>query len=318
MSSCSRRVERRLDARRTLRAGVGQHHLDEVRREEGPVNASEHQPFAARLVDLRGREESGGLHLCQYVTLPRRRRCLVAVRIERRRPLWQAGEERRLRGGQHPRLDTEVGLARTLEAGGLVAVGGEVQIERENLALRQAVFEPEGEDGFVHLRTPAAPALRRLPVEEQLRDLLRDRRSTLDDLPFGDVPLERARDGDGIDAGVTPEAAIFCGDGRGRGELRNRGRVEAQRADALAGHGFIQGRAVAIDDGRRVDGGCVEQPRRQRAARSHDPNATTAQMRALRAAFRLKAEATELLGSHEALARRVAGRRDADSCGFRL
>ena len=217
------------------------------------MNASEHQPFAARLVDLRGREESGGLHLCQYVTLPRRRRRLVAVRIERRRPLWQAGEERRLRGGQHPRLDTEVGLARTLEAGGLVAVGGEVQIERENLALRQAVFEPEGEDGFVHLRTPAAPALRRLPVEEQLRDLLRDRRSTLDYLPFGDVPLERACDGDGIDAGVTPEAAIFRGDGRGRGELRNRGRVEAQRADALAGHGFIQGRAVC--DRRRSSSG---------------------------------------------------------------
>ena len=45
-------VERRLDARRTLRAGVRQHHLDEVRRKEGPVHASEHQPFTARLVDL--------------------------------------------------------------------------------------------------------------------------------------------------------------------------------------------------------------------------------------------------------------------------
>ena len=67
----------------------------------------------------------------------------VLQRVERGRPLRQRREERRLRRRQHRRVDAEVDLAGAPGPGRLVAVRREVQVQRQDLALAEAVLEPQ-------------------------------------------------------------------------------------------------------------------------------------------------------------------------------
>ena len=55
-------------------------------------------------------------------------------------------------------VDAEVQLARAPGAGGLVAVRRQVQIQREDLALGEAMLEPEREHHLADLRAPARAA----------------------------------------------------------------------------------------------------------------------------------------------------------------
>ena len=116
-----RAPSRRSAARRTAR----------VRRED--------EALGCRLARLLGREHAGrlpsaGARRCCRASAGAR----VAVRVEARRPLRQAGEERRLRRRQHRRVAAEVRVAGAPRADDLVAVRREVQIQREDLALGQA------------------------------------------------------------------------------------------------------------------------------------------------------------------------------------
>ena len=155
-----------------------------MRRQERRRRAREAQPLVPRLARLLGDQRAGRLHPPKHRALPRDRLVAIAERVVAGRPLRQAGEKRRLRRRQHRRLGAEVGAARPAGADDLIAVGREIQIERENLALVEAMLEPQREHGLADLLAHAPDPLRRPAVEQQLRDLLRDRRAALDDLAF--------------------------------------------------------------------------------------------------------------------------------------
>ena len=78
-------------------------------------------------------------------------------------------------------------------AGGLVAVGREVQVEREDLALREAMLEPQREHHLAHLGAEPAALHAVALLDQQLRDLLRDRRAAFDDAAFGEVVASGAK-----------------------------------------------------------------------------------------------------------------------------
>ena len=91
------------------------------------------------------------------------------------RPLRQAGQKRGLCRRQHRRFGGKVGSTRPAGADHLIAVGGEVEVDRENLALVEPVLEPQRQHGLANLLAHAPDAFRRPAVEEELGNLLRDR-----------------------------------------------------------------------------------------------------------------------------------------------
>ncbi len=172
------------------------------------------QPFRARHRRRRRVDEAAPLHPRQHHPLPRRGLRQAAPRVEPRRTLRQRGDERRLRRRQHRGVGAEVGVAGALGAGDLVAVGREVQVEREDLGLRQPMLEAQRDDRFLDLGAPATPPRRDgagrplgraggelgAPIEQQLGDLLRQRRAALDAIERDDVAPRRPRHRDRIDA----------------------------------------------------------------------------------------------------------------------
>jgi hypothetical protein len=93
------------------------------------------------------------------------------------------------------------------------------------------VFETDGDDPLAQFGADPAPCLRRgfrahaadaaaRTRQQQLRHLLRDRRSPLDDAMAADVARGGAHDRDRIDAGMPPEAPILS---------RNRGVDQRRR-----------------------------------------------------------------------------------------
>src|SRR4029078_2599111 len=140
-------VERGLNAR-TGAANV----LDEVRREERVLALVETQP----LVEIGAR--------CVHPLQDR----AVAYRL-RRRPTRQRREVCRLRDGELLGVAAEIAPAGAGHADGLLAVRREVEVENEDLFLAVARLELQRDDGLAEL----LPA--RAPLEQQLRDLLRDR-----------------------------------------------------------------------------------------------------------------------------------------------
>src|SRR5260221_9520500 len=104
----------------------------------------------------------------------------------------------------------KVGLARASGAGRLVAVRREVQIERQNLPLRQPVLESKRDDRLAQFRDDAPLArLSILSRDEELGDLLRDGRSALEHTAVTEITQRRARNGDDVDAGGSEEPPIL-------------------------------------------------------------------------------------------------------------
>ncbi len=149
-------IERGLDPRRPRRGGRGQHHLDEVGREKRRSTAIDRQTLAERLAQLIRRQRAGSGHAKEHRPLAGLGGPQIAERIEGRGTLRQAGEKRRLRRRQHRRLDAEIALAGSSHARSLAAVGGQIQIQRENLALRETMLEPDRERHFLELRAKAS------------------------------------------------------------------------------------------------------------------------------------------------------------------
>ena len=145
-------VERRLDPRRQVLArAAAHHHLDEMRRQKRRRVAREAQSLVPRLARLFGRQRAGCLHAPKHRALPGDRLVAVAERVVARRPLRKAGQKRRLRRREHRRLGPEVDAARLSGADDLIAVGGEIEVEREDLALVEAMLEPQREHGLADL-----------------------------------------------------------------------------------------------------------------------------------------------------------------------
>ena len=192
-------------------------------------------------------------------------RARAAPRVEPGRPLRQRREKRGLRRRQHRRGAAEVGLARALGTGDLVAVRREVQIERENLALRQPMLQSHRDNRLTHFDPPPArepwtgPRSRAarqcgltLPIEQELRHLLRDRRPALSATPFPKIAPRRAHERDRVDAGMAEEAVILGRERGGDQRRRKRIRGEPQFARAQIRTRLVQHGAIAVDD----DGRC--------------------------------------------------------------
>jgi len=104
------------------------------------------------------------------------------------------------------------------------------------------MFEAERENAlanFLHDRTIGR-------LQKQLRDLLRDRRATFDDLAMFDVVDERARDRQRIDTDVLVEASIFRCDRRVHDVVRkSRQRFAASTCFCQR---LVEDNSVSIDD----------------------------------------------------------------------
>ena len=93
------------------------------------------------------------------MTVAPERRSPVAMRVECRRPLRQAGEKGRLCDRQLARGGPEIRVAGAFDAHNLVAIGRQAQVQREDVALRLAMFQPDGNDCLAQLnRNTTRPA----------------------------------------------------------------------------------------------------------------------------------------------------------------
>ncbi len=246
------RVDRRLDTRRRVLPGRGHHHLDEVRGQERRGRAREAQALVPSLTRLFGRQRSGRLHAPEHRALACDRLVAIAERVVSGWTLWEPGQKRGLRRRQHRRLGREVGAARLAGADGLVAVGREIEIEREHFALVEAMFQPQREDGLADLFPHTTRPFRRPAIEQELRDLLRDRRATLDDTALDEVLAQSPGDGDRIDARMRPEATVLGRERRRDEDRRQVPRVEVHVARAITRQRLVERHAATIDDdGRR-------------------------------------------------------------------
>ena len=265
-------------------AGRRQHHLDEVRRENGDALADEAQPLGARLARLlrptaRRRPPCGAAPRAAARCAASR----LAIRVEADGRCGRPARNAACAGVSIDGVAAEVGAAGALGADDLVAVRREVQVEREDLALVEADARaaarapPRGSSRASAARARAAS--RR--VEQQLRHLLRDRRAAFDDraLRRGCAAARAA-----IAIGSTPgcdqkrrssAASVAATSTGGR---RRASSVHAARA--VARQRLVERHAVAIDDDRRrrvgarraapVGCGPSRSQARQRDARQRD------------------------------------------------
>jgi hypothetical protein len=172
----------------------------------------------------------------------------VTIRIERARPLGQAGQEGGLGRGKVLRGRVEVGAAGRLRPLELIPVRRDVQVQGEDLALRELVLHAQGEQRFAQLARRGAIA-----VDEHLDRLLRERRSAFDHPARADVVPEGAGQGEGVDPRVVEEARVLRGQGGPHERVREPVGREATAALAFGGERLAQGLAVARHDlGRRL------------------------------------------------------------------
>ena len=140
---------------------------------------------------------------------------------------------------------------RALGALDLIPVRREVQIEREDLVLRQPMLEPKRDDSLASLRQPPVrDVAARLPREQQLRDLLRDRRAAFDDSAArADRARPRARSRSDRCPHVRSEAHVLGRQRRRHERLAGR---RAARADRRACRASIALRTAARRADRRT------------------------------------------------------------------
>ncbi len=194
-------VERRHDARRRRaaalvrrRLGQGGNHLNEMRRAEAAGPGAQDQLFGARFAQPLGAQRAGRGHAAQHRLLPHASGRHVLQGIERTRTLGQRREERRLRRRQHGWIDAEVQLARAAGAGGLVAVRRQIQVHRQDFAFGETVLEAQRQHHFAHFHGGAAVVHPFPALDQELRDLLRNRRAPFDDASFAEVVPRRPQE----------------------------------------------------------------------------------------------------------------------------
>ena len=264
------RRRRRASARVRRSHGEGGHHLDEVRCVERAAARRQRDLFGASLAQALRTERAGGRHPAENRLLPEAGRRHVLARIERARPLWQRREKGRLRGRQHGCIHAKVQPARPPGPGRLVAVRRQVQVHREDVALAEAMLQAERQHRLTELHGDPAMAEAFAPLDEELRDLLGNRRAPFNDVPFGQVVTRGAQEGYGIDAGMRIEAAILRRQCRRLEHRRQARGLERANPGAVPRQRLVQHAAVTIHHyrGRRVDS--IEQPRRDRRAANPD------------------------------------------------
>ena len=163
-------------------------------------------------------------------------------RIVDRGRLGQAGEKGRFGQGQLARMLGKVRLRRGLDAVRVGPVVDRVHVLIEDPGLRMGVAQLHREADLLDLPPEGA-----LPRDVEVADeLLRDRRTALDDVTCLEIRPESARDPDVVDPAVLIETAVL--DRHGRLDQVRTDLVELHRLAILLGRDRAEERAV-----RRVD-----------------------------------------------------------------
>ena len=136
-----------------------------------------------RLVMLRLADKAVAQHFAKHVVAPGERSIGVPDRIVVRRPLGQDREIGELRQRKVVELLVKIGVARGLDAERVAAQRDLIEIQLQDLRLRQRVLDPISEDRLLQL------ARRRIFVADQqvLGDLLRNRRAALGPPPRAEL-----------------------------------------------------------------------------------------------------------------------------------
>ncbi len=172
-------------------------------------------------IGLGAGDEPGLDHVVQHLVGAPGRGDRVARRVQPARGPDQPGNNGALEQRQLRRRLAEIALRRRIDA---VSPGAEidaVQVDFEDLVLRETVLEPQRQQ---HL----ADLAREIPIRAQKHDLgelLRDRAAALENLAGPEIRHRRAQDANWVDAEMAVEPAIL---GRDDG-LRQIGRHLAQR-----------------------------------------------------------------------------------------
>src|SRR5262245_50880068 len=164
--------------------------------------------------------------------------------VEDRGRLWQAREQGRLVQRQRPSASREVRLRGGLDPVGVVPVVDRVHVGAEDPVLRLVPRELDRKTGFLDL-----PLERPLAGDvEVANELLRDRRSALDDIAGAEVADRGPDDSLVVDAAVPVEAPVLD---RDRGLRHPRAHLrEGDRLAILLGGDRAQQRAVrGVDEG---------------------------------------------------------------------
>jgi hypothetical protein len=121
------------------------------------------------------------------------------------RRLEQSRKHRCFREIDVTRRLVEVEVRRAVDAEGAAAHIGAIEIEFENFVFGEPRFEPDRQEGFVHLALDGA-----LVAQEQvLGQLLGDRRAALPHAAGLGVGYDRAQRTGDVDAEVVVETAVF-------------------------------------------------------------------------------------------------------------
>ena len=251
-------IERQLDHH--VWRGIGEnvvHTLDRViegvTREAVRLIGREHQRLRFRFVGLRLGDEARFDHLLEHIGLPFFRTRRLRLLGKARGRLREGREHCRLGERQVFRRLAEIGVRSSVEAIGAGAEIDAVEIELEDLVLRQHPLEVVGEASL--LRFPLQRLVRR---QEQILDqLLRDRGCALDRAAGANVGEHRADNGPYVDAGVLAEALVLGADEGVHDMLRNIGEAHGA-AIARPTHGDRCAVRVNELDGRLA----VERPER--------------------------------------------------------
>ena len=195
-----------------------------------------HRRIAARTEDLALGHEPGLDKIIEHHVGTCARGRQIDMRREFRWRLEQAGQHRRFRQVHVARGLVEVKLRRRVDAESAAAEIGAIEIQLENLVLRQPHFEPERKECFLDLALDGAL----VGQEQVLGQLLADGRAALHHAAGARIGEHRAEQAWDVDAEMLVKTAIL---GRERcldqmiGELVQRDGVivpDTARADLVA------------------------------------------------------------------------------------
>ena len=214
--------------------------------------APQRHALGARSRERLRRQPSARGHRPQNPLLARPRGVGALPRIEAARLLRERREKRGLGRRERRDVATEVRPRGAAGADDLIPIRRQVEIERENLALGVAVLEAQRHHRLAPLLDQAATGQAAVLLrEQQLRHLLRDRRSALHDAPRPQVGERGAPDRDRVDADVREEPEVLGRERRMHQHVRQIRRGQQLAARAVGAAHFIQDLAVPVDHHRR-------------------------------------------------------------------
>src|SRR5688572_14033694 len=126
-----------------------------------------------------------------------------------------------------------------------IPVRSGVEVHRQDLGFRSPALEANRKNRLAHL----VPNRSRIALEQELRDLLRDRRASLENAAAPDVVDHGSSEGERIDSRMNEESTVLRGQRRRDDDRRQLVRRKRVAPSARRRQRLVQNDPVAIDDG---------------------------------------------------------------------